>query len=670
MKREQNKLDIIVPISLEPDWPTVENTVNEILLQNRRYGITRFTLFAPGNGWRSCGVPPMEHYIDKAKMFLRIKEALAPYGIECGWTVSLTVKTGPSPEFSRMIDMNGNETPISSCPSDPAFRRIFAERVATFAKIAKPAFIFTEDDFSIMQTAKRFGCFCPIHLSEFARRVGKRYTREELVELFSGNTGEGLALLRRWCELMRDSLVGLASEIRKELDKDSPEIPMGTMQSGNADEEGDCTEAVARAMAGRNHTPFSRLYGTCYCGGDSKNFPTVLYHPLYTKQHVKGDFRFYHESDSFPHMKYFLSATQMRIIMSMAYFYGFDGSVFQTQQVLDDPNEEDAFGSMYKRNTRVFNAVYKAARKCELRGVSIGYDPFYNTKDKSVSTKNPLWVKCVSLFGIPYTTTDSDVAFWDVRQARYSDDAEIMRRLSRGLFLDGAAARVLCERGYGEYLGVRVTEGTIEDPYARYDIDAREIIRDGFAKSSKGRNMASPHLYVNGENGNMTSITVTDPHCKILSDLYSFRREKLTPAVTAFENRLGGRVAVMGMTLDGNYSPSLFNYRRQRLFRELVLWLGADLAFVEEEPSIFTAMNEAKNPEEDGFFGMLIMINLSEDETDRIKIRLPEKWREREEIRYLDKKGEWLPLRFKRTKDGISLSRTLKYAEPFYIAVI
>lgn len=670
MNYQNAELDIIVPVSIEPDWPVFENIVDEMLEQNKRYGITRFTLIAPGNGWRSCGFPSIEHYKDRAELFLRVKEAVKPYGIECGWTISLTVKTGPSPEFARMIDMNGNETPISSCPLDPNFRRVFAETTAAFAKIAKPAFIFTEDDFSITQTAKRYGCFCSRHLDEFARREGVRYTREELVQKFSENTPDSFALLSRWRELMRDSITGLAAEIRSELDKESSEIPMGYMQSGGADEDGDCTESVSRAMAGKNHTPYSRLYGTCYCGGDTKNFPTVLYHALYTKQHINGDFKFYHESDSFPHLKYFLSATQMRVIMSMAYSFGCDGSVFQTQQVLDDPNENRAFGKMYKQNRKMFNAVYNVAKQCEIKGVKIDYDPFYNTADKSKSTKNPLWIKCVSLFGIPYTTTESNVAFWDERQAKYADDETVKTWLSRGLFLDGDAARALCERGYGEYLGVDVDKDVTKDGMFKYDIDAREIICDGFAKNSKGRNMAGANLYVDGENGGFLSLTVTNPKCEIVSDLYDFRRERVAPAMTRFENSLGGKVAVMGMTVDGNYSPALFNYRRQKLFRELVLWLGADVVFVEDEACVYTSMNEARDSAKAGFFGMLTLINLSEDETDRIKLRLPEKWQERKEFKYLDKDGVWQPLKFKRCDDGIALYRTLKYAEPFYILAI
>ena len=48
-----------------------------------------------------------------------------------------------------MIRMDGTETPMASCPLNPVFRETYARNVALFVKIAKPAFVITEDDYSI-----------------------------------------------------------------------------------------------------------------------------------------------------------------------------------------------------------------------------------------------------------------------------------------------------------------------------------------------------------------------------------------------------------------------------------------------------------------------------------------------------------------------------------------
>ena len=175
-------LDIIIPVSLELDWVTYESVVECITAQNRDYGFTRFALACPSGGWRGVGYPPKEVFTKLAELFLKVKNTVSPYGIECGWWITATLKSGSSPEFTAPVNENGEEHKFANCPLDKNFRKRFSENIAHFAEIAKPAFIVTEDDFSLNAVG---GCFCENHLDEFAERCGHRYTREELVSVLS-----------------------------------------------------------------------------------------------------------------------------------------------------------------------------------------------------------------------------------------------------------------------------------------------------------------------------------------------------------------------------------------------------------------------------------------------------------------------------------------------------
>lgn len=658
----RKELDIIIPISLDSDWPTKDIIIDDIMELYNNYSFTRFALTAPCGGWRAVGFPPREFYEERAKLFAEVKSELSPYGIDCGWWITATLKSGRSDEFTGVVREDGTESPFQNCPFDENFKRQFAEMTALFAEIAKPAFIITEDDYTLGT-----GCFCKNHLDEFASREGKYYSRDELLSAFNSDTEEGYALMRRWRELTKESLVSFADAIRKEVDKKSPEIPIGYMQSGAADYEGDATEAIARALAGPNHTPFSRLFGVAYCGIESKDIPHTMFHPLYSKQHIKGDFDFYHESDTFPHTRFFTEGKQMKVIMSAAYSYGYIGSTFNIRQLLDDANEEKTFPAMFKSERKKFNALFNAVKGCRITGAQLCYDPFWNTADKkSTEHDYPLWIRAVSLFGIPHTTEESDVAFWDIRQAKHADDETVLKYLSKGLFLDGTAAKALCERGFGEYLGVEIGDDVATHPLC-WDLGAREIICEKFRTEGKGKNMPAAHMFANGRNGKLLKITVTDQNADVISEEYNYLKEFISPAMTRFENKLGGKVVILGQTLNDNYSQSLFNYRRKKLFEELLLWCGDKYLFVRKEPNIYTIVNEPVSDKE--FMGIVTLINLGADTISDITLHLPEKWAVAKRFYILNQDGEWEKAECVNENQELKLGLELDYCEPLYLMI-
>ncbi len=663
-------LEIIVPISLDLDWPTKESVVRDIMEQYEEYGFTKFALACPGGGWRSENYPPTETFRRLSELFVQIKQDLASHGIVCGWWVTTTVKSGPSNDFVRMVKADGSLTPFASCPLDPNFRTRFSEDVALFAEIAKPAFIFTEDDYAIQAATGIEGCFCKYHLEEFSKRQKHVYSREELVQALREKNKDSYRLLRQWRELMKDSMIQLSVAMRRAVDRSSPEIPIGYMQPGCTYSEGDGTYEIARAMAGPKHTPFSRIFGTFYGGTDAKKIPEVLFNPLYSRQHIQGDFKYLHESDTFPHTRFFTSAAFMRAMMASVYSYGYQGSIFQTQQLLDAANEETVYGKMFAEERKRFNALYQLVQKCTLKGVQLCYDPFWNTVDDRYPPRGyPLWIQCVSRFGVAYGTLEAEVVFWDVIQATYADDTAVMQALSKGLFLDGDAAKALCERGYGDYIGVTVADDVTENGMLRYDLGAREVLRREYVKSGNGFNMPSAHMFSPKGNGKLLRMTVTNPNCEILSDLYTFQRKHVAPAMTRFENELGGRVVVMGMTLYGNNSQSLFNYRRQRLFQELIVWCADCFVFVKDTPDVLTIVNEINEQHNDEFKGVITLINLCEDDARNVSLHLPLTWRDATKFSYIDIDGITRALDYEKTDDGITIQQTIRYLEPIYIVV-
>lgn len=657
---EGKEVEILVPVSLAGNWPEPETVAETILQQHQRYGLKRFVLSGPGLAWRCKGYPDRSVYEQLAEDFCRVRELLKEQDLALGWWSSVNLKSGRHPDLQPIVKGDGEEHPFANCPSDAEFKERHAKNIAAFCRVARPDFIIIEDDYCISAAAGKYGCFCKNHLAEFEKRVGRRYEREELVRIFGKKEQDSIELLKRYKEMLKDTMVDLSARIRRELDKQTPEIPICLAQAGTIDNDGNATEAVCRALAGKNHRPLCRLYGAYYNGGEIKNVPELLYHAVYCKQHLGEDFGLYHESDTYPHTRFFTSARMMKTYLGITYSHGLIGSVFQTQQHLDDPGEESAYGKMLKSERTRLSELIKTVSGCTPMGVEIPYDPFYNFMEES---RNPLWVRPISAFGIPFVTTPSKTAFLDEVSAKYLSDEELKRYFSGNLFLDGDAAYILTKRGYGKYMGVSVGENAVTDEM-KFDFAAKEVIQPPFDQYSVGKNMPAAHTYAKGKNGIPRTVTPLGEKTQIISKVVNCDKLPFTAGMTRFENELGGRVVVMGMTLKGNGSQSLYNYRRMTLFDQLLLWCGEELPFVKKEPYLHLIANKGGSDKD--FAYQMTIVNLAEDTVSEVELYLPMPMRGKE-LLYLTAEGRWEKAKTVETEDGILLRHPVELCEPLYL---
>jgi len=648
------QVDIIVPVGLHDDDPDLQALIESIIALHKRTGFSQFILSAPSKGWRSVGYPPRDHFDRIAADLLVCRTALGEHGIRVGWWHSLTLKTGPL-DSQRIVNINGDVAPRSACPLDAKFQQRFAEDVALVAKKANPYLIFFEDDYGL-NCHNGYACFCDLHLEAFATRTGRRCTREQLRTVLLGDDAAATTLRLAWAEVHRDSLVAMAARVRRAVDRETPWIPIGSMQPGCADRDGDTTEAVARALAGSRHRPFVRLYGTSYSNDDPSTLPQNIFHALYSKEHLPGDFIIYHESDTYPHNRFFMSAGKMRGLMVAAYSYGFDGSTFQVRQHLDEGNEECGYADMFTAERRRFDGLKRAAKQCAPHGCGLIFDPLAFCKHADENH----WVRAFAHFGIPYVTRESHVNALSGAQPNGLSDTGIQSLLRRGLILDGEAALALCRRGFGNDLGVTVE--TL-DPAQHWegDIQGNERIRDAFIHDREsGSLMAWYSAYSPYGRGDMYRLTPVSNACEIVTDLLSFQGQNVGVGMTRFVNRHGGRILVMAMGVKNNHSHSLFNYRRQKLMHSLIAWAGADdLVYVKDRPKVFCIQNRPLATADVNLLGMVTLTSLCPDPFDSVDLHLPTAWKPDLCIRFLDQDGDWREARYECREDEVRILHSL-----------
>ena len=332
--------------------------LNQMIEISRYSGLRRFLLTAPMEEVRLSGFPSAQVYQDIGELVHYVKTELAPYGIQVGWWCAPSLRSGFSPSFQYITDLDGTVSEQTPCPLCPEFSRMFSDNVALAVDVGRPFMVQFEDDYELswQPPLVRFGCFCPNHLAAFAKRRNRLYAREALLEIFKQVTPESIRLRRAWAELSRDSLVELALLIRTKIDVVAPATRVSLCQSGMSDFDGDFTQAVARAFAGSTR-PAVRLYGSSYSSDDAVSLPDNMFHALYSRQHLPDDFEFFHESDTYPHTRFFMSAAKIRSLMTTAFAYGFDDSLFYATQYLDDPAEEKGYLTMFRDEVKRFAAL-------------------------------------------------------------------------------------------------------------------------------------------------------------------------------------------------------------------------------------------------------------------------------------------------------------------------
>lgn len=640
------KLDPMIPYEVgEP-----EDMVRDMIRIRRDYGIRRFLITGVGIGVRITGYPGDDAYRELGELIREVREKTSSHDIEVGWWCAPTLKTGNSP-YQHLVDISGIESPISNCPLDDRFAGDLARRVALVAEIARPYMIQFEDDYQLSNhPGFSMGCFCPLHLKEFARRTGVEYTRAELEAIFTANPLKEVELRRAFALMSRDTMVGLAEKIRAAVDRVAPETRLCLCEPGGTDFDGGLSEPVTRAFAGPATRPAIRVCGSQYSSQDSgRHLPAVMWHTMYSAEHLPEDFELFHETDTYPHTRYFASGAFVGSLLYGALAMGCDDSLLYGTQYLDDPVEDTGYFGMYRANAARLNAFKDAIQGGELEGCQIVCRPdaawsLTLSERRMPSQGCAGWARLFGNFGLPYTTRERGVKLLSGPIAAALTDRELMEILSSAVLLDSTAALVVEQRGFGDLLGVHVEKAGRLMMSQEYILPAAGV---GHLKGRRIYNLA--FAPAGGELSQYVRLTAEG--AEVLTEYRDPADRPVQPGLTRYVNRKGGRVAVMGCSIIANESSNLYCYRKKELIRALITWLGGGQplpAAVLNAPNVWLLFN--KSPEH----AVMMLNNFSADPLENPEIALAPEWRGLP-VRELDCEGHWRNLEIRQEADSVVL---------------
>ena len=658
-----NLIDPIVPFRFYSNRK--EAMLTQMLEMRKHYGLRRFLLTAPMDEIRLTGFPSPQVYRNIGELVRYVKNELAPHDIEVGWWCAPSLRSGKG-SFQYITDIDGGVSDTTPCPLGSQFREIFSENVATVVRIARPFMIQFEDDYELswQPPTVKFGCFCPLHLAEFAKRQQHNYSREELVDIFSRVNPQSMSLRRAWAEMSRDTLANLAVLIREKVDRIAPETRISLCQSGSADFDGDFTEAVTRAFAGKTR-PAVRLYGSSYSSDDALSLPSAIFHALYSRQHLPSDFEFFHESDTYPHNRFFMSAVKLKCLMTAAFAYKLDDSLFYATQYLDNPLEENGYVGMFHAETKRFSALKVAVKDTWVTGCEIVYHPFGHIANpyKGKRPENPsnAWVNITGRYGIPHTTAMGKVKLVSGTITETMDDSEVKKLLGGSVFLDGSAAYSLCRRGFGEMIGAEVSPGKGAD-------FCYEGLRDAMSyKNINGNLMYNLIFAPAGSEGGSFYTLKPSAKAEIITDFLDSEEKPVIPGMIRFRNNLGGRVAITAFDLNGNRSSTVFNYKKKEIVRQTIEWLGDQQlpVFVKDLPNVFCIFNRSQS----GNYAIVTVINLCSDPFGSFSLDIAPEW-SNSKYELLNEDGQWQSVEIQAKANTIRVNAALSLMTPVILKLM
>ncbi len=639
-----------------------EEMLSQMLEMRKHFGLRRFLLTDPMEYVRLKGYPSPQVYQNIGEKILYVKNQLKMHDIEVGWWCAPSLRSGSGAPFQYITDASGAVSNISLCPMDPKFMEDFSENVARVVEISNPFMVQFEDDYELswQPPEVHFGCFCPIHIAEFSRRQRKHYTREELITLFREVNPESVRLRRSWAELTRDSLVNLAHLIRQKIDIIAPETRIMLCQSGSSDFDGDFTEAVTQAFAGKTR-PAVRLYGTSYGSDDSQSLPNNVFHALYSIQHLPEHFECFHESDTYPHTRFFMSAAKLKSLITATLSYGYDDSLFYATQYLDNPLEERGYVKMFASEIKRFKALKIAVYDCDVTGVEVVHRPFahivnpYLGSGRPGTTSGASWISALGRFGIPYQSKNGKVKLLSGNMVEMMDNKEIENLLKGGVLMDGGAAHSLYKMGWGEMIGANKVSVGKE---ANFCYEALRNIAE--FQNVKGDLMYNNIFAPAGtESG---SFFILDPinTAEIITDFFDGEEKPVIPAMYRFQNKLGGRIAVTALNAF-NRSSGLFNYKKKEIVCQILEWLGDEPLpiFVKDLPNVFCIFNQSRSDR----YGIVTLINLSSDTFNLFSLQSSPDWQNKK-VELLDKNGKWKLANFRNKGNIIEVNEPLFLMKP------
>ena len=474
--------------------------------------------------------------------------------------------------FKPMVSPNGEVSRACASFADPGWRDYIYSLYGRFATLDFRV-IWIEDDFRYHNhTPLEWGGFEDEILGRFAEKVDQTVTRAEVVQNIL-MPGTPHPWRDKWLELWRDIHLEVAEGVARAVSENSPGCTkLGLMTSLPAvhSAEGRDWQRLFDALTIDGQVAHRPHYGG-YREATGNTQDSCIMMLDVQKNLRPPTCEVAPEVENFPFTSWTKSDTMSWSEMAFCMFYGSDALFLDLFPFAGNPADREPEISTLLDNSRP-GLEWIAARfsDClQTHGVGIPWVEDAQAHVRTLMGKDMQELDASSFgpgnfllpYGIPVSARFQDVNAVFGSLAWAFDDETIRKLLAGGLLLDGISADILCQRGFGELIGV-TSNGLAGREEAVYSIEKVNSSRTGVAEGHYFNVNQLESLCV------LEPLNVENEWTTILTP----EQNRFGAGLVVCENELGGRVATCSAPDPARLPRS---FQRQTIIRRIVTFLSA-----------------------------------------------------------------------------------------------
>lgn len=500
---------------------------------------------------------PLEEYRERALLLeqrlTQLREAGVPsVGINVLTTLGHINEAWdylPALPFQPMVGHDGTASRGCACPNTPELRAYVREKYRLTAQ-AKPDFIWVDDDIRIQHHGVPWPCFCPTCLRLMAQRTGRPWTREELVAALEHPAQR--AVREQWVAQNSDTIASLLADVRAAIDEVEPAIETGLMTASPA----------WSAYSGPDHARWLQALRATKSrpgGGYYADVPrTALLDKAVQVGHQRvllppGVTDCQYELEDFPYQRLAKATTTVANEFTLALAVGLNGIACNWLHMWGT-SEED-FRPLLEA-ARPLRPVWERLVQWTAGLPTAGFWGAWSWQSASRRRLLPgesffsgppaFGIEPLAQVGLPCAVDPPSYgAVIRGRTAELLTEEELRTLLAGPLLLDSVALEILQQRGLGEFAGVHLGTRRDNGLMERFTADP---LNSRFAGELRDARIE----FWGDARGQADELEPSAEGVRTLATLENYLHQRHGPCLTAFENALGGRVAVMG------YAPWMF----------------------------------------------------------------------------------------------------------------